>query len=284
MMCFDSESGAVDLTGQVAIVTGAGRGLGRAFASALAAAGAGVALIARSEDQLTETAHRIDETGRCTMTFAVDVSDGYAAKSIVEQVNERLGPITLLINNAGTAIPFGPVVETNDEQWWRCMEVNLRGPLIYSKAVLPDMMARGQGRIINIASGAGTIGIPYMSAYVVSKAALIRLTEILALEVGGQGIGVFAIEPGTIRTAMAEHALESPEGKKYLPWFSQIFKAGLDVPPDQAVRLVLWLASGKADELSGRLIAVSDDVQKMIEQAEKINQEGLYTLRLRKLK
>jgi|WetSurMetagenome_2_1015567.scaffolds.fasta_scaffold277679_3 NADP-dependent 3-hydroxy acid dehydrogenase YdfG len=129
-MCFGSRSGAVDLTGQVAIVTGAGRGLGSAFASALAAAGAGVALIARSEDELTETANRIDETGTCVLTFAADVADGQAAKSIVGQVNEKLGPITLLINNAGNAIPIGPVGETNEEQWWRCMEVNLHGPLM----------------------------------------------------------------------------------------------------------------------------------------------------------
>ena len=132
----------------------------------------------------------------------------------------------LLVNNAGLAGPIGPTWETDPDDWWRCLEVNLRGPMLCSRAVLPGMIARGGGRIVNVASGAGTFAIPYLGAYVTSKTALIRFTEILALETGQHGVKVFAIEPGTVRTAMAEYALESEEGQRWLPWFAEIFKRG----------------------------------------------------------
>ena len=283
-MNFDSENESVDLTGQVALVTGGGRGLGRTFATALAAAGAAVAIVARSADQLAETARNIREAGGQVIPFVADVVDQQAATEIVHQVNQHLGPVDLLVNNAGTITPIGPVSETDADPWWRCMEVNLRGPLIYSRAVLDSMTARGAGRIINIASSAGIRNLPYLSAYAVSKAALIRLTEIMAAETREWGIRLFAIEPGTVRTALAEYALESPEGRKYTPWFGQIFEQGRDVPPDDSARLILLLASGKADQLSGRFMTVFDDLREMIDQIEKIEQEALYTLQLRRLR
>src|SRR5262249_39565144 len=147
------------------------------------------------------------------------------------------------------------------DDWWRCQEVNLRGPLLCSRAVLPGMISRRRGRIINVASGAGTRAIPHLSAYVVSKAALIRLTENLAAEVREQGICVFAIQPGTVRTAMAEEALQSPAGQRWLPWFRDVFAQGLDVSPEPATRLVLYLASGQADALSGRFFDAAGDVE-----------------------
>jgi NAD(P)-dependent dehydrogenase (short-subunit alcohol dehydrogenase family) len=122
------------------------------------------------------------------------------------------------------------------------------------------MIARGGGRIVNVASGAGTFAIPYLGAYVTSKTALIRLTEILALETAPHGVKVFAIEPGTVRTSMAEYALESEEGRRWMPWFGEIFQRGDDVPPDHAADLVILLASGRVDALSGRFFTIKDDV------------------------
>jgi NAD(P)-dependent dehydrogenase (short-subunit alcohol dehydrogenase family) len=106
--------------------------------------------------------------------------------------------------------------------------------MLCSRAVLPGMITRGRGRIVNVASGAGTSAIPYLGAYVTSKTALIRLTEIIALEAGQHGVKVFAIEPGTVRTSMADHALESEAGKRWLPWFGDIFKRSEDVHPEHA--------------------------------------------------
>jgi NAD(P)-dependent dehydrogenase (short-subunit alcohol dehydrogenase family) len=142
------------------------------------------------------------------------------------------------------------------------------------------MIARKKGHIVNVASGAGTFAIPYLGAYVTSKTALIRLTEVLALEAGAHGVQVFAVEPGTVRTAMAEHALSSQEGKQWLPWFDDIFKRGEDVHPDHAANLVVLLASGHADVLSGRFFTIKDDVNDLIERARADRAGNLHTIRL----
>jgi NAD(P)-dependent dehydrogenase (short-subunit alcohol dehydrogenase family) len=146
------------------------------------------------------------------------------------------------------------------------------------------MIALGRGRIINIASGAGLVAIPNMSGYITSKAALIRFTEVLATEVREHGISVFGMEPGTVRTAMAEQLLESPEAQKWMPWFKTIFEQGRDVPPDYAASLVLTLASGQADELTGCFLDITEDLAALVQKTDQIRQQGLYALRLRKLK
>src|SRR5262249_3439626 len=148
-----------------------------------------------------------------------------------------------------------------------CVEVNLRGPMLCSRAVLPGMIARRCGRIVNVASGAGTWAIPYLGAYVTSKTALIRLTEIVAAEVAELGIKLFAIEPGTVRTGMAEYALGSEEGQRWLPWLREIFEQERDVSADHAARLVTLLASGRVDALSGRFFTIADDVLGLAERA-----------------
>ena len=280
----DSSQSHVKLAGQVAVVTGGGRGLGRAFARSLAAAGASVALIARSESQLAETAAEISDAGGTAIAFTADVADYTAAGKIIDQVEKRLGPVDLLVNNAGVATAIGPVSETEPRDWWRCFEVNLLGPYLFIRAVVPGMIGLGRGRIINVASGAGLVPIPNLSGYVTSKAALIRFTEVLSKEVHEHGISVFSIEPGTVRTAMAEQVLESAESERWIPWFKAIFDQGRDVPPDYAVGLVLMLASGVADDLSGCFLDITDDPAALVEQARWIRQEGLYALRLNKLK
>ena len=273
----------MELQGRVAVVTGGGRGLGRVFAEALAKAGASVAPIARTETAVMQTAAGITAQGGKALAFVADVTDARAIERAIGEIEKQLGPVDLLVNNAGVPGPFGPFVEANLDDWWHCMDVNLRGQLICAKAVLPGMIARKRGRIINVASGAGTMAIPYFSAYVTSKAALMRFSEILAMETRDHGVAVFAIEPGTVRTTMAEQALESPEGKKWLPWFPKIFAEGRDVSPDRGAELVLWLASGRADALSGRFINIADNVEEMIARAGQIQHDDLYCLRLAKL-
>jgi NAD(P)-dependent dehydrogenase (short-subunit alcohol dehydrogenase family) len=268
----NEQTGVIDLTGQVALVTGGGRGIGRAIAIDLAAAGASVAVVARSGDQITETVGQIVQAGGRAVAVPIDVSEPEAVRRMVREVEEALGPIDLLVNNAGVSGPIGPIAETDPDDWWRCQEVNLRGPLLCSRAVLPGMISRRRGRIVNIASGAGTIAIPFLSAYVVSKTALIRLTEVLASEVAAHGVKLFAIEPGTVRTDMAEFALNSEHGRRWIPWFRDVFEQKRDVPPEHAAHLVTLLASGRADALSGRFFTVADDVLGMVERAER---EGL---------
>jgi NAD(P)-dependent dehydrogenase (short-subunit alcohol dehydrogenase family) len=273
-------TGDIRLTGQVAIVTGGGRGIGRAIAIGLASAGASVAVVARSEDQIAETFDQIVEAGGWAVAVPADVSDSEAVEWMVREVERALGPVTLLVNNAGLAGPIGPTWEAEPGEWWRCLEVNLRGPMLCSRAVLPGMIARGCGRIINVASGAGTLAIPHLGAYVTSKAALIRLTEVMASETADHGIKTFAIEPGTVRTAMAESVLGSEEGRRWMPWFRDVFEQGRDVQPVNAARLVTWIASGRVDALSGRFFTVADDVLGLADRAVRGELGDEQTLRL----
>jgi NAD(P)-dependent dehydrogenase (short-subunit alcohol dehydrogenase family) len=274
------------LAGQVALVTGGGRGLGRTFAQRLSAAGATVAVAARSHDEVEETAALINDTGGRALALPLDVVDQGAVAEALGVVQRQLGPVDLLINNAGVAGPLGPIAETDPMAWWRTFEVNLHGAFLCARAVLPAMIARGRGRIINVSSSAGTRPWPYVSAYAISKAALLHFTENLAKETRKQGITVFAIHPGIVRTAMLEDVLQmeglsdSPEGL-VKEWFLQQFADGREVPPDSAADLVLLLAEGTADSLSGRYVSVYEDVPALIARAEEIRRDNLYTLRLR---
>jgi NAD(P)-dependent dehydrogenase (short-subunit alcohol dehydrogenase family) len=270
----------IDLCGQVALVTGGGRGIGRAIAVALARAGAKVAVLARSPEQLAGTAAGITAAGGRAVALPADVTDQAAVEAAVAEAERQLGPVDLLVNNAGVGGPVGPLAESDPDAWWRCVEVNLRGPLLCSRAVLPGMVARRRGRIVNVASGAGTRAIPHLSAYVASKSALIRLTENLAAEVREADVSVFAIQPGTVRTTMAEAVLMSAEGRRWLPWVAELFERGQDVPPERAGELVVLLASGRADGLSGRFLAVEWDVGALVRRAGEVAGTDALTLRL----
>src|SRR5689334_15102316 len=181
----------VNLSGQVALVTGGGRGLGRVYAQALAAAGASVAVVARSDDQLAETVKTITQSGGKAIAIAADVTDRQAVEQMTHTVEQQLGAVDLLINNAGILSPLGPLWETDPDEWWRNLEINVRGVLLCSASILPGMVQRRRGRIINVSSGAGTQPTAYGSAYVTSKTAMIRLTESLALETAQYGIHIF---------------------------------------------------------------------------------------------
>jgi len=272
-----------ELRGQIAIVTGAGRGLGRAIALALGRAGARVGVTARSGEQLAETVRGITEAGGEARAVVADVSDAAAVERMAREVEHTLGPVHLLVNNAGTTGPLGPIWEADPGDWWHSIEVNLRGPYLCSRALLPGMIERRRGRIINLSTGAATVAVPHLGAYAVAKTALTRFTENLAAELMNFGVSVFAISPGTVRTAMTEYILESDAGKKWLPWFRKLYDRGLDVPAEKAAQLVVQLASGRADALSGRLIEISDDLAKLVARVEEVKCAELYTLRVRKL-
>ena len=268
---------------KVAVVTGGGRGLGRAFAQALAAAGYAVAVVARSDAELAETVALVERSGGKVGAFPADVTDSTAVDRAFTEVERSLGPIDLLVNNAGVIGPLGPFAESDAGQWWRTLEVNLQGQILCAHRVVPGMIARRRGRIVNIASGGGTTMLPYFSAYVTSKTALIRFSECLAFELRPHGIAVFAMGPGTVRTAMSEYSLNSPEGRTWLPWFRDIFDEGRDLPPERPAALLVALASGKADVLSGRYVYPADDLDRLIEEAREIDARKLYSLQVQRL-
>ncbi len=275
----------MNLNGQVAIVTGGGRGLGRAYALALADAGAAVAVTARTAPELQEVVQEIKQNGGRALAIPADVTDAKAIRQMVATVEQNLGPVDLLINNAGVLRAIGRIAEVEADDWWREVEINVRGPFLCSQAVLPGMIERKRGRIINLASGAGLGAIDAGSAYCLSKAAIIRLSESLAIETKEQGIAVFAIHPGTVRTPMNEYmhdsALVGQRASWLQQWFRQLYAEGKDTPIERSVELVLQLASGKADALSGRYLDVDTDLDELIGQAEVIQRDDLRVLRLR---
>jgi NAD(P)-dependent dehydrogenase (short-subunit alcohol dehydrogenase family) len=245
----------MDLKEQVALITGGSRGLGKAFAQALAACGARIAITARSEEELKATAKEIADAGGQVVAIPADVTDAEVVARVVSKVEQTFGPITLLLNNAGRLRAFGVIGDVDPASWWQEIETNLRGPFLYSHTVLPGMRARRKGRIINIASGGGVQGFPTISAYSVSKTALIRLTEILAMETTQDDIKVFAVHPGTVRTPMTNYAHDAAEvterASELQQWFRNLFAEGADTPVERSVNLILKLAAGEGDVTRG---------------------------------
>jgi NAD(P)-dependent dehydrogenase (short-subunit alcohol dehydrogenase family) len=274
----------IDLRGQVALVTGGGRGLGQHLATALAGAGAAVAIVGRSAPHLTETVRLIEGGGGQALAFPADVTDQQAVERVVAATEQRLGPIDLLVNNAGVLGPVnGPLWEVDPMQWWRTIDINLRGPFLCARAVLPGMVSRRAGRIINMTSPTGQH--PYLTAYKASKTALTDLTNCLAAETQPYGISVFAFMPGGVRSGMTEYLAASSEVHESIRSHHQAyFREGITVDvPERAVQVCLLLASGKADALSGRYISAWDDALESLKRVEEILQNDLLTVRVRPL-
>ena len=259
--------------------------LDAAIALGAAQTGAQVAVTARSVSELTETVELIRQAGGHALALPADVTDHHAVVGVVAAAESQLGPIDVLINGAGSFRALGNAAQVDPAEWWREVEINLRGPFLCAHAVLPGMMARRSGRIINIVSAAGLQAIETVSAYGVSKAALIRLTEVLAAETRPYGIAVLAVTPGTIRTSMSDYVLTASQVRERAPmvqqWFQQLFAEGGDTPMEQAVAFMLAVASGRADALSGCYLSVDDDLEALVAQAEAIQREARLTLRLR---
>jgi len=274
----------MDLSEDVVLITGASRGLGRAFAQALADRGARVALTARSADALQRTVDELGQAPGRVLALPADVTDPDAVDRAIAAVEAQLGPISVLINNAGQLRAVGPIGSVDPALWWREVEVNLRGPFLYAHGVLPLMRARAAGRIVNVASGAGLQPMPLVSAYGVSKTALIRFSETLAQAAAGSGVHVFSIHPGVVWTSMTAHAHDSSEVAALAPevqqWFRSQFSEGRDTPIERAVELVVRLARGDADVLSGWYLSVDDDLDALVREHEAEPRAGRRTLRM----
>jgi NAD(P)-dependent dehydrogenase (short-subunit alcohol dehydrogenase family) len=252
-----------DLSGQIALVTGGGRGIGAGIARELAAAGARVAVAARTRQQVDEVAGEIDG-----LAIEADMSDRDAVARMVAETEGHLGPIDLLVANAGTGAREDDGAWTIDpEAWWRPFEVNVRGVYLCCHAVIPAMIKRRRGRIVITGSGASYLPDSMNSAYSASKAAVGRFGEILARQLEPHGISVFVFSPGLVRTQMTRRFGDN------MPW----------TPPELAPRLVRVLASGRADALAGRYIhAEHDEIEDLIRRADEIERDDLNAIRLRR--
>ena len=201
------------LEDQVAVVTGAGRGFGRAIAERLAAEGAHVALLSRSLTQLDEVADTIRAAGGTHGPRAIgvrcDVTDLHSIAHAIGKVEELLGPVDLLVNNAGVPGPFGPIWEVDPDEWWKAQAVHIRAPMLFLARVLPGMIERGRGRAICVSAIASRLVAPNLSAYCTGKIAQNRIVAEAAAELAGTGVAVFAIDPGFVFTELARQTMES---------------------------------------------------------------------------
>ncbi|HZT52862.1 MAG TPA: SDR family oxidoreductase [Gaiellaceae bacterium] len=269
---------ARSLLSQVAVVTGGGRGVGRAVAERLGAAGAAVAVAARSRSEIDAAAQAIRDRGGRAVALAADVTDEQSVEALVSTVEDALGPPTLLVNAAGSWRHVGPVADADPRVWWGDVEVNLKGTFLCTRAVLPAMLGRRAGRIVNVASYAATGPRPFATAYAASKAAVLRFSDSLAAEVAGRGVSVFAVTPGFVRTRLVDEIAASEEGRRYLPELAAREDA---LEPERLGELVLSIASGRLDSLSGAFLHVLDDVDELLRRADEVRAQGLHTLRLR---
>ena len=271
----------------VALVTGGGRGIGRMLARALADAGTAVALVARSGDELDHTVHLVEAAGGTAAAATADVTDPQYLAAAVTDLQHRLGPIDLLVNNAGIVGPIGPLWEVDPTEWWTTLDVNLRGLVLCTQLVLPGMVARRRGRIINMTSQAGAHRWPLVSAYSVSKAAVIKLTENLAHETSRSGVSVFSVHPGLLPIGMSEtfveHTPVTPHEDRIRQWTLDELSEGCSAEPEQAMELILRLAAGHADGLSGRHLSVHDDLDAVLARLPEVRDHDLYVLRPERL-
>ena len=269
------------LHNRVALITGGGRGIGRAIVLAMANEGARVAIVSRTLPEIKSVAAEVEHSGREAIVIQADVSRPEDVQRMMESTVRELGSLDILVNNAGVQGPIGPVVENDIDQWLETIRINLWGTFLCSKAALPIMMKQRRGKIINLSGGGATSPRPHFSAYAASKTAVVRLTETLAEEVKAFNIQVNAIAPGAVNTNMLQDVLAAGQaaGEKALAEARKQLETG-GMPPEKAAALAVFLASDDSNGLTGRLIsAVWDDWSEIGNQIPQIMASDLYTLR-----
>jgi NAD(P)-dependent dehydrogenase (short-subunit alcohol dehydrogenase family) len=245
------------LRGRRALVTGGGRGIGRATALMLAQSGADVFVTARTEPEIEAVATKIRDAGGTATALPADVGEPTAVRSLFE----RIGPVDILINNAGIIGPIAPLAEADPEEWLRTIRIDLDGVFLACRLVLPGMLQRGWGRIVNVSSGAARGSTAAWSAYSAAKAGVEAMTRVLGVEVAGTGVCVNAMRPGVVDTEMQVEIRSAPEerfGTDNLNRFRGYKERGVLRPPEEPARLILWLLSSAADDINGDVLAIDD--------------------------
>ena len=233
------------LNGKVALVTGGSKGLGRSMATGFAAAGSDVVICSRNADEVKRVADLLRETtGRKIIGLRCDVTDPEEVNNLVEETMDRMGKLDILVNNAGINIR-NPIEKLSLKEFEQVMNVNVCGPWLCSRAVIPHMKASGYGRVINIASTVGVVGLPGRTPYASSKGALIQMTRVLALEWASEGITANAICPGPFITPMNEPIINKPDGQRLI----------------ETVPMARW---GELEEIQGAAIFLASEASSYI--------------------
>jgi len=267
---------------QTVVVTGASRGIGRAIALRFAREGARVVIVARDREKLEAVTAELPEAE--FLVQPADVTSEADMKRVTEAVMAIWGPPHLVVANAGRLEPIGPMWETDPTEWWRDVEVNLRGSFLSVNGFLPAMIETGRGRVVLFGGGGSTRVFPWVSAYAMSKAALLRLAETLDVELEGTGVHAFSVSPGFVRTDMTERFAHTEEGRRFIPDLAQVLDRDGATPPDACAELLVRISRGDLDALHGRFLHAGLDLARLDElrsRADEIvdNEERVLTLR-----
>jgi len=268
------------LKGKVAVITGAGRGIGRILAEGFAKEGASLVLIARTLSELKETAKQAGKQQKDILLIKADISKEKEVVRVSRKIGRKYGAINILINNAGVLGPLGMITDSKTEDWMEPLKINLLGTYLCTKYLLPLMFKSGEGKIINLSGAGAAYPKPWFSAYAASKAAVIRLSENLAEELKKYNIQVNALAPGGVSTRMQERIMNSEIVPKDTIREAKEILSGGGTPPSRIIDLAIFLATEKSARLTGKFIHVNDPWRDWSRSdIDEINRSDLYTLR-----
>lgn len=269
------------LDGKRSLITGATQGLGRVIAEEFLREGAKVAFCGRTAEGVRQAMERLSGLGE-VRGFVCDVSNGGEVEAFVEEALDWLGGVEVLVNNAGLLGPIGSVSDAVWNDWEHTVAVNLFGTVRMCRIVVPKMTKAGLGKIINLSGGGATTPMPGFSAYAASKAAVVRFTETLAMELAGSGVEVNAVAPGLLKTRMMDQMLEAgPEraGRQQIETVMRSAETG-GTPPALAAKLCVFLASEGSNGITGKLISAPwDPWENLPAHMEDLQSTDIYTLR-----
>jgi NAD(P)-dependent dehydrogenase (short-subunit alcohol dehydrogenase family) len=263
------------------LVTGGGRGLGRAIASRLAESGAKVGVLARTVDEVETTALAIRDAGGESKAFVADVLELASLKRAFGRFREWAGGLDTLVCAAGRLKGIGPLAAGDSEEWWPDIETALRGVPRTIREALPLLRESSNASITVLVGPGQASGLPFATGYASAQAGLVRMVECLDEELRAEKVAVYAVNPGLVPTSLVLHILDSPEGRRWLPGFTEAFAEGKEVGPEVVAEMVAWLAESRPSELSGRVVPALAVPEILETRLPRIRSEDLLKLRLR---